>query len=57
MYSLPFKYEYAVDVVVFEPRIALPCNDTRELFTASVVAVRARTVRVLRAFARVVAAV
>lgn len=40
-----------------DPRIALPCNEMRALFAASVVAVRARTVRTRLALARDVAAV
>lgn len=43
--------------VALEPRIALPCNEIRAFVAASVVAVRARTVRVLFAFARDAAAV
>lgn len=53
MYNLLDRYEYVDDVVPLLPRIALPCNDTRDVVGAAFVAVRARTLRVVVAPARV----
>ena len=47
MYNLLDRYEYVDDVVPLLPRIALPCNDTRDATGAVLVAVRARTMRSL----------
>ena len=53
MYNLFDKYEYVGDVVdALEPRMALPCRETRAFSAAVVVAVRARTLRVCVVAAR-----
>lgn len=53
MYNLFDKYEYVGDVVdALEPRMALPCSETRAFSAAVVVAVRARTLRVCVVAAR-----